>query len=256
VLYLLRGDLARAEQKLSEAIQAVDERFLLAVYRAHWGLAIGLAGRYDESIAAFEDAHHVLTAHRNPNQAFGVLVLRDALEAACAHQELAERKPKAIERLRAPLRTAERLRAAPGGRDAAWSGVRTAAILLDQQLAGGPLVAPPAVDAATTQVLWVGPETAWFAVQDAVPTDLERRSSLRRLMAALVEQRFTQPGVGMTLDELSREGWPGERMLQDAAKARIRVAMSTLRREGLRDALLTKGAAYLLDPAVSVVMER
>jgi tetratricopeptide (TPR) repeat protein len=257
VASLLRDDLGGAERLLAEAMTGVHEAFLVAAYRAHWALAIGLAGRYDEALAALAEAHDTLTAHRNPHQAAAVQVFCDVLVTARAIEELAMRRPEAIERLRRPLETAARLAAAPArGRDALWSGLRLARILLDRQLARGPRVAPPTVEGGEGGVLWTGPDAVWFAVGNRPPTDLMSRGPLRRLVAALIEQRIARPGVGLTHEELTRAGWPGERIFEKSAKARIRVAVLTLRKEGLREVLQTDGAAYLLDPGVSIVVER
>jgi hypothetical protein len=52
----------------------------------------------------------------------------------------------------------------------------------------------------------------------------------------------------MANDDLFRAGWPGERASQRAAANRVRVALATLRKLGLRDHLITTGDGYLLDP--------
>jgi hypothetical protein len=53
-------------------------------------------------------------------------------------------------------------------------------------------------------------------------------------------------------DELLEAGWPGERVGPEAGFARVRNALSTLRKMGLRDVLLTRDDGYLLDPAVPI----
>ena len=59
------------------------------------------------------------------------------------------------------------------------------------------------------------------------------------------------PGdTGAPVDALVAIGWPGERVLVEAAATRVRVAIATLRRHGLRQVLLTRDDGYLIDPAV------
>ncbi len=90
----------------------------------------------------------------------------------------------------------------------------------------------------------------WFAVADAERVDLGRRGALRRLLVALCERHATHPDVGAPVDTLVAIGWPGERVLVEAAATRVRVAIATLRRHGLRQVLLTRDDGYLIDPAV------
>jgi hypothetical protein len=52
-----------------------------------------------------------------------------------------------------------------------------------------------------------------------------------------------------------RAGWPGERIGADAAANRVRVALTTLRKLGLRDVIKTGQGGYLLDPAMAVTLE-
>jgi predicted ATPase/predicted negative regulator of RcsB-dependent stress response len=88
---------------------------------------------------------------------------------------------------------------------------------------------------------------------------LERRGSLRRLVLALVQRRLGEGdglaadrGRGLSVDELAEAGWPGERVLVEAAQTRVRVAVATLRKLGLRGLLVTRDDGYVLDPAVEV----
>jgi hypothetical protein len=57
----------------------------------------------------------------------------------------------------------------------------------------------------------------------------------------------------LTWDDLLAAGWPGERMRADAGAHRVRVAISTLRKMGLRDVLRTEEDGYRLDPCFEVV---
>jgi tetratricopeptide (TPR) repeat protein len=103
--------------------------------------------------------------------------------------------------------------------------------------------APPALE--------VDKEGRWFS-WPGHRADLSRRGALRRLFVALVEARLARPGSGLTVGELFDVGWPGERVMPDAAAARVYTAIRSLRAMGLGDALKREAEGYLLDPAVRV----
>jgi predicted ATPase len=80
--------------------------------------------------------------------------------------------------------------------------------------------------------------------------DLKARAPLRRILELLARARRESPAEAVAVDDVIREGWPGERIRPDAALNRARVALATLRKLGLRAVLLTVEGGYLLDPAV------
>ncbi|CAN5882179.1 hypothetical protein BH11MYX2_BH11MYX2_04410 [soil metagenome] len=87
------------------------------------------------------------------------------------------------------------------------------------------------------------------AVEDV---DLSKRHPLRRIVAALAHQRVTAPGDTLGFDELLAAGWPDERIAQAAALNRLHVALTTLRKLGLRDLLLSGERGYMFDPVIPV----
>jgi tetratricopeptide (TPR) repeat protein len=87
----------------------------------------------------------------------------------------------------------------------------------------------------------------WFEV-DGERVDLGRRGALRRILVALAENRDR----GLKQADLVAAGWPGERVLVDAAATRVRVAIATLRQLGLRSLLLTRDDGYVLDASVQI----
>jgi hypothetical protein len=91
---------------------------------------------------------------------------------------------------------------------------------------------------------------------DGALIELGKRVALRRIVAVLAQRRVTAPGEAVALDALVAAGWPDEKIRADAAINRIHVALSTLRRLGLRDVLLTVEHGYALDPAVAVTIDR
>jgi hypothetical protein len=73
-----------------------------------------------------------------------------------------------------------------------------------------------------------------------------------RLLLALVHARLEQPGRPLRVTELLEAGWPGERMIEEAARNRLRVMVNRLRDLGLRDVLRAEGHGYVLDPELEV----
>jgi hypothetical protein len=82
--------------------------------------------------------------------------------------------------------------------------------------------------------------------------DLTRRRALRLIVQRLVEEHRTHPNRALGIDTLCEAGWTGERMRPDAARARVYVAISTLRKLGLDDVLVRRDDGYLIDPQRAV----
>ncbi|MFT7521297.1 MAG: tetratricopeptide (TPR) repeat protein, partial [Kiritimatiellia bacterium] len=82
--------------------------------------------------------------------------------------------------------------------------------------------------------------------RDSAMIDLSRRSAPRAILLAL-SQAHPSPLTG---DELFRAGWPGQNILAQAAKHRLHVALSTLRKLGLSGLILFDGDHYSLAPEV------
>jgi len=81
---------------------------------------------------------------------------------------------------------------------------------------------------------------------------LPEGSPLRRILAHLVARRLDAAGEVVSIDEVIAVGWPDEKMGVDAALNRAHVALSALRRKGLRDILVRSGGGYALSRAVVV----
>jgi tetratricopeptide (TPR) repeat protein len=102
--------------------------------------------------------------------------------------------------------------------------------------------------------LTVGADAAWFVPPgggDAV--ELTTRQHLRRLLGALARQRLAAPNRALDVEALFEKGWPGERAVPRARASRVHVALTSLRKRGLREVLLRRSDGYLLDPAVPLV---
>ncbi|MFO0548513.1 MAG: tetratricopeptide repeat protein [Polyangiaceae bacterium] len=85
--------------------------------------------------------------------------------------------------------------------------------------------------------------------------DLSKRVPLQRILLALAERRVSAPGETMDLYEIIAAGWPGERIAERAAHNRVHVALTTLRKLGLRDHLVSEAGGYLLRPVGAFVLE-
>jgi hypothetical protein len=84
---------------------------------------------------------------------------------------------------------------------------------------------------------------------------LGRRGALWRIALALVTRHERGEAAGLDVLGVFEVGWPGERATVDAARTRVRVAVATLRKAGLRDTLVTRDDGYLLDPQLVITRE-
>jgi tetratricopeptide (TPR) repeat protein len=95
----------------------------------------------------------------------------------------------------------------------------------------------------------VAADGTWLQLPDAPVTSLRRKVVLKRALAALADAP-----VGLTLPELMARTWPDQRFAADSGRRRAEVAISNLRRLGLRDALTTvpapSGTRWRLDAVV------
>jgi hypothetical protein len=90
-------------------------------------------------------------------------------------------------------------------------------------------------------------EARAFVVGDR-SVDLSRRRPLWLVLSALADARLERSGESVGRETLLEAGWQGERMHPEAALNRLYVAIATLRKLGLRDALLNRDDGYLIDP--------
>src|SRR5262249_44702052 len=109
----------------------------------------------------------------------------------------------------------------------------------------------------------IAPAPAWVVAADGrsfrAPgrhhVSLARRGALHRLLRALVKQRTKAPDVAIAPNLLVEVGWPNQKMHLESGLNRVRVAMSTLRKMGLRTLLLNRDDGYLLDPREPIELE-
>jgi tetratricopeptide (TPR) repeat protein len=93
----------------------------------------------------------------------------------------------------------------------------------------------------------------WIKPPKAPRAELSHRDTLRRVLGALMRARFEDGGVALDAEALFAAGWPGERAKPTAATSRVYVALSTLRKLGLGDALIKDDEGYRLDPEVPIL---
>lgn len=104
---------------------------------------------------------------------------------------------------------------------------------------------------ADATALCIAADAGRFTLR-AEARSLARHRTLRRLLRKLVEARLATPGAAIGWEAMFAAGWPNERANAEAAKNRVKVAVSSLRGLGLRDVLLHDGLGYLLDPSLPV----
>ena len=106
----------------------------------------------------------------------------------------------------------------------------------------GELVEP----GATPPCVRIGMRGQWFRIGAGEPASLSRRRALSAVLDALA----ANARASVSSDALIAAGWPKERVLPEAGATRVRTAIATLRRLGLRDLLITTGEGYMLDANV------
>ena len=198
-----------------------------------------IAGAQVAALAALGDATGAAAALAQAERFLAGCPAEPALAATLAIHALHVRWPAddADERARVVAVARARAEATPGD-DPAW------AARLVARRAGG--VAAPGPH------LRVTPDGGEVQVTGEAAIDLRRRAPLRRILLALVERRLRAPGEGLTQDELVAAGWPGEYISHGAAGNRLHVALSTLRKLGLRAYLHSGDHGYFLAPGVTV----
>jgi predicted ATPase len=81
---------------------------------------------------------------------------------------------------------------------------------------------------------------------DGERVSIAKHAAMRRILICLVEHRLNQATSSLATETLARAGWPGERIRDDAAKNRVKVAIAGLRKLGLKDTLIHDGTGYAL----------
>lgn len=238
-----RGALVAARTLLDQSIAAaleLDPR--IAAYFDGWYAAVdALSGHIARATARFDRACGELARLRAPELTTTVRVLAGLVPVARARIAADEGDPASGPALADALPP-------PGAdlpSDAAIASrvVRAAVARLD-----------PTVQARAfpDHELVVAGSGTWFRPPRGTPVDIRGRLPLRRLLAGLVAQHRRAPGDALSTLELTELGWPGAGVDASAGAVRVRVALATLRKKGLREVLIHRTDGYLIDPAVTV----
>jgi hypothetical protein len=100
--------------------------------------------------------------------------------------------------------------------------------------------------------LAIARDASSFITPSGGRVDLARRAPLRLILGHLAERRHFEPGSVVSTEALFAVGWLGEKAGLAAIKNRVRVAISTLRDLGLRNAIETSPMGYRIAPSVLV----
>jgi predicted ATPase len=229
------GALEDAREGYERALGALDASGAATTHAlAGIGLAAVLAdlGLKDAARAMFDRAETQLRASNDHTGLAALEVTRGHLDLALGNPEAARR------RLVEALANIDR-----------WT-VRFARIGLERALSRA--APPPAANPAFDTALVIGPDARWFRAPGGGKVDLSRRRPLRLILGLLSSARRERPGAPLAVEGLLEGGWPGEIVLPEAGASRVYVAVSTLRRMGLRDVLQRVDAGYLIDPNTPV----
>ena len=98
----------------------------------------------------------------------------------------------------------------------------------------------------------VAPDCAFFVTPEGERVELEHRVNLRNVLKALLEVRRSEPNTALTVPDLFRRGWPGEKTVGKSGPNRVYVALTTLRKLGLREVIERRRDGYLIPPGAPI----
>jgi len=237
-------DLASAAYgRALRVLREVGDRRLEGLFLAALGGADAARGRIAAARESFASAEKLLLEIGDPGLVEALELHRGflAIAASVQAQKRGDIAVSHVERSRALELSRRARRRLDSGELAHSDDARFALRLLERALRSEAWV----FDAARSTLIGPGePEI-----------DLAARPQLARILRALAEQRVAAPGEPLPLAELLSRAWPGERMTASAAANRMKVALSTLRKLGLRSLIQRLDEGYLLDPLLPFVLE-
>jgi len=249
IVSLERGDTRMAEARLLEALsicREIGEGRYHHLFLVFLSVVEAMLGRIDEAKRSLATARASLGELGDRGSLAVTHVLEGLVELAEARSLVQAGRAAEAE----ALEESAAARLAPRS-DAQAESLILARRLLERALArkGVPVAGEPR--AAATEGLTMGPAGEWFEL-DGKRVDMRKRSAIRRMLVGLVEQQLVAPGIGLSQQEIFAIGWPGERILPEAAATRVYTAVRTLRSLGLGAVLLRNGDGYLLDPQLRI----
>lgn len=271
-LLLELGRLDEARSMLRQAVRCLghepDDR-LLAIARVNQAAVDLLEGHLDAADGHYRSALALLADEDPASRALcharrgAVAALRGDLDAARHHHQLADATAPDNDPLTVKLVALWRafLEWAAGDRASALARRHAA-------LAHSPPLVHTSDEArlvvrliermasAPGAALVVGAGGAWAQVPGKDRIEVARYAASARILAQLAHTAEAHAGEACDADTLIAAGWPGERILVDAARNRLGVALARLRKLGLRDQLQKTRSGWRLDPSWSVVFLR
>ncbi|MEO0325108.1 MAG: tetratricopeptide repeat protein [Myxococcota bacterium] len=273
-----RGAREVARARYDEALamlRAVGERLLVAHvlgYRANLAQEVG---EPDEAATAYDEALGILRDIGDPRLAGVFLAGLGGLEAGRGRRDEAEAAfGKAETQLRAvgdPALLAaldvhraqaevfryDQARNAgdAAGAEAAFAAAESVLATVPEGMRSDDLRFALRVLGAALgrRALRVAEDGAWFAPPGGTAVTLGRREAPRRMLAALAGARLE--GTVLDAEALLAAGWPGERMAAQSASNRVHVALSALRKLGLKPFIVRQEEGWTLAPAVPLRRE-
>jgi tetratricopeptide (TPR) repeat protein len=264
LVLLEEGATDAARERLRGAIEAhrqLVDRWLEAEFHGHLGCLELVAGRPDVAKPSLEEAIRLHGVTRDEKR----IAFFEAVRAACV-AELGgiEEAERALAEIRALDRTGPVMRAcaahvelAKRTGEARREEARALAASLvatsvpEQRIVGRALESALArLRASPVAEIVVARDGAWLKSGD-IESSFDGAAA-RRLVAWLAQRRVSAPGVSLDVDALFAAGWPDERASAETRRNRVRVALTRLRRAGLRDLLVARKDGYHLDPAIAL----
>jgi tetratricopeptide (TPR) repeat protein len=212
-----------------------------ALARVYLSAVLAEQGRIAEAEATFVEARDPPRA--GPEVAMVAPILAGALELAHADRAAAA---GAHDDMRRHLRAA-RDRLTTSGPDSLGRARRARQLLARAIERSAAAASEHAQDS-----LLIGPGTSWFRPPWGARFELRPGSPSRRLLGALVRAREVSPGEVVPTAQLRAVTWPDALEPADVLYKRLKVAVSSLRAQGLTRILVSRDGGYLLDPAVGV----
>ncbi len=235
-----RGDLTSACEAYARAaaeLEALGGARFEDLFRACLGAALAEQGALAEAHRSFALAADLLDRVADPALLLALAIHRLHVDLAAPG---GPRAPSPERRARREPAARRRLRTTSASRSASSTAPKAAR-------------SPRRLDRSP---LRIDREARWFEPPGGARVSLARKRSLRLLLGALASARLRSPSRALDSAALLALGWPGDRVLPAAGAHRVRVAIATLRRLGLREHLVSRDDGYLLDPGAAVELAR
>ncbi len=99
-------------------------------------------------------------------------------------------------------------------------------------------------ETVTREPFLVASDGTWFRRPGGKTCDLQSRRVLARVLAKLLQAHREDPRTRVGVPALLKAGWPDERLLPKAGANRVYVALTTLRKMGLRELVARGDGGY------------